>query len=132
MERIIIRVKGGVVEVASIPDNTELLVLDFDIEGQEGPFSVDPETGESCTARLYTTNLKDSVASLNEAKGRYEPMINWFLEDHNRIKRLQQALKKAVADNTETFVFPMPGNDKNEFVTGYAKYLLEYLNSRTN
>jgi hypothetical protein len=39
------------------------------------------------------------------------------------LARFKKAYDKAVAEKADTFMF-----DGNEFVVGYAKYLIEYLN----
>lgn len=44
-----------------------------------------------------------------------------------KIKKLQVAYDKAVKDEQWTFEF-----DGNQLVTGYAKYLLEFLNLERN
>lgn len=56
---------------------------------------------------------------MNEAP---EKMITWTSA---MLRRFKVAYNKAVADNVDTFLF-----DGNEFVVGYAKYLIEYLDSR--
>lgn len=38
------------------------------------------------------------------------------------LERFRKAYQKAVADQVDTFMF-----DGNEFVVGYAKYLIQYL-----
>ena len=45
--------------------------------------------------------------------------INWTLP---MLKRFKKEYQKAVSNKSDLFTF-----DGNEFVTGYAKYLLEYL-----
>ena len=42
--------------------------------------------------------------------------------DISKYLKLEKAYKKAVSDNEEIFIF-----EKQEYVTGYAKYLIEYL-----
>ena len=49
-------------------------------------------------------------------------MITWNLP---KLKRLKQAYAQAVEEEAEEFTF-----DGNVFVTGYAKYLIEYLELR--
>jgi hypothetical protein len=48
-------------------------------------------------------------------------MISWTPE---RLQRFKKAYAKAVEANVETFKF-----DEKEFVVGYAKYLIEYLDN---
>jgi len=45
--------------------------------------------------------------------------------DRAMLRRLQRAYAKAVEDNVEQFTF-----EGNEYVIGYAKYLIEYLAAR--
>jgi hypothetical protein len=47
------------------------------------------------------------------------PVIKWTKA---RVDRLQKAYDKAVSSKAETFIF-----EENEYLTAYAKYLLEYL-----
>jgi hypothetical protein len=49
-------------------------------------------------------------------------MIAW---DIPMRERLRKAYQKAVAENRSTFFF-----ETNEFVTAYAKYLIEFLDGR--
>jgi hypothetical protein len=43
----------------------------------------------------------------------------------DKLKRFKKVYSKAVAENEESFFF-----EGNEFVTGYAKYLIEYLSPK--
>lgn len=49
-------------------------------------------------------------------------MINF---DFNKLKDLKRHYKKAVEDNKESFIF-----NGDEYLTSYAKYVIEYLESR--
>jgi hypothetical protein len=49
-------------------------------------------------------------------------MINWT---RPMLERFKKEYQKAVAAKKDTFVF-----DGNEFVVSYAKYLIEYLESK--
>lgn len=42
--------------------------------------------------------------------------------DPEKMKRLEKAYEKAVSDGDKSFIF-----EGDEFVTGYAKYVIEYL-----
>jgi len=48
--------------------------------------------------------------------------ISW---DRAKLERFKQAYKKAVDARSDTFTF-----DGHDFVVGYAKYLIEYLEGR--
>ena len=47
------------------------------------------------------------------------PVIQWT---QSRVAKFKQAYQQAVTNQVETFLF-----EGNQFVTAYAKYLLEYL-----
>ncbi len=49
-----------------------------------------------------------------------QPLIRWT---RPMLERLKVAHQAAVSTNADTFVF-----DGHEFVVGYARYLIEYLN----
>lgn len=51
-----------------------------------------------------------------------QKMISWTKP---MLERFRKAYQKAVADNADTFMF-----DGNEFVVGYAKYLIQYLDNQ--
>jgi hypothetical protein len=50
-----------------------------------------------------------------------QKIINW---NKPMLERFRKAYQKAVAEKVDTFMF-----DGNEFVVGYAKYLIQYLDS---
>lgn len=50
------------------------------------------------------------------------PTVEW---NRPKLERFKQAYKHAVANGLGMFHF-----DGNDFVTGYAKYLIEYLENR--
>lgn len=54
----------------------------------------------------------------------YGSIINWTPDTLARFKR---AYAKALKDDVPTFTF-----EGNEFVVGYAKYLIEYLEGKFN
>lgn len=51
-----------------------------------------------------------------------EKTITWT---YDMLQRFKQAYAKAKAENADTFIF-----DGNEFVLGYAAYLIQYLDSK--
>jgi len=53
-----------------------------------------------------------------------QPTITWTLP---KLKRFRRACRKADRSNAGVFTF-----DGHEFVVGYARYLIEYLETRLN
>ena len=53
MEQLIIHVRGGVVEIANMPPNIQLVIIDYDIEGMDLE-DIDEDTdGNPCNISIY-------------------------------------------------------------------------------
>ena len=53
MEQLIIHVRGGVVEIANMPPNVQLVIIDYDVEGKNPEDLGEDPDGNLCGISIY-------------------------------------------------------------------------------